>query len=261
LGVLHNLAVLADTILQFLAGLAALALSARLALQGSSVAVRVPLLAYLAVSAAEETIRFTTFHRADTDFIIYAIAEPLKLVAALWLFWGLTAAIFAHYPAIGSFVTKFSKYLLPACAGLGAVSFLFEPSVPPGRNLHLHLFIAAQRAATTGLLGFLIFLSMFSTWFPVRLSSQLRGIVVGFLAILGTNWSTALIANAWMWAIPYGNILYSGTLFLTSIYWLAALWAPGQSEAVVVPRWDPERLARMRGQLDALQAQLSRRGF
>ena len=217
------------------------------------------LLAFLALLAVE---LFSLFRApVSARGVIFATFEIAKQPFAFLLIWYFSRGVFAGYPALGSFASKSASYLLAFCAVLGLGSFLLEPALPQDRGPMLYLFTAVERALVTGQLGYVLALSIFAGWFPVRISPNLNRFLVGWMFVLAANWATHLLANTNPYWAGYGNAVESITLMIASLYWTFTVTPEGARPAEAArPNWDPVRLERLTSQLDQMEAQLSRRG-
>ncbi|MFM2124361.1 MAG: hypothetical protein RL328_812 [Acidobacteriota bacterium] len=215
---------------------------------------------YLTVAAVELLLlpQISAVRQSNYFFALGAAKQPL----AILLIWALSNAIFAGYPALNRFAAKAAGVLLAACAVLGGLSFFLEPALPAGRGPQLSFITAIFRALITGQLAFVIVLSVFAGWFPVRMSRNLNRLLVGWLALLATEWAGHLLANTDPKLAPAANLSSSLVILVISLYWTATINAK-DTVPVADQRltWDPERLERTTAQLTQMEAQLSRRGY
>lgn len=217
--------------------------------------------AWLALNVAEQALRLIY---SNVEVPVYRAGHALKLVLAGVLLWRLCRLVFVNYPAIGSFAARALQIVIPLCIALGIVSFITDHNTPEGRSERLQLVVAAARAATTALLGFLLLLGVFAGWFPVRMKRNIGRILIGMLVLLGFDWINMLLGNsnlsqAALWA---ANAILSLASVCVAAYWLVTLGPAGEEAAAsAIPRWDPKELDRMTKQLEQMQVQLSRRGY
>ena len=154
------------------------------------------------------------------------------------------------------------RTVIPLCVILGLVSFLTDPAAADGRSEHLQLVIAVARAATTAVLVFELLLGAFAGWFPVGMKRNIARLLIGLMVLYGIGWVNMLLANGSSMNILWTNVVTALVGICVMTYWLVTLGRAGELEsASVIPAWNPARLAHMTGQLEEIQAQLSRRGY
>ena len=218
-----------------------------------------PVIGWLVLDAAERVLqlRFYKF-----GVVLFQLGQGLKLPFALLILWQLCRFVFAQYPAIGSFANRALRTVIPLCVILGLVSFLTDPAAADGRSEHLQLVIAVARAATTAVLVFELLLGAFAGWFPVGMKRNIARLLIGLMVLYGIGWVNMLLANGSSMNILWTNVVTALVGICVMTYWLVTLGRAGELEsASVIPAWNPARLAHMTGQLEEIQAPLSRRGY
>jgi hypothetical protein len=201
------------------------------------------------------------FYQVDANPPIYVgfTAMELALIAAIT--WQLGRRSFVGYPSLAAFATRALWILLPICLILAFVTMLTDPP-QAGRHPALQLTFAIERSAKTAILAFLLAVAGFAGWFPVRMKQNSARLLIGFLVLQSCEWIALLAANTdwqWTWWGSFWKIFVSAEVL---IYWLIALKPTGEvAVASTVPRWDAQRMSVLSGQLDHIQAQLSRRGY
>jgi hypothetical protein len=245
-------------ILQVLASVVVAMLVGKLATAGLG-RVYWAVIAWLVLDALEGFLRFRF---PQMDVTLFQLGQGLKLPFALVILWQLCRLVFVHYPAIGSFASRALRTVIPICLILGLVSFLMDSEPNPGRSQHLHLIIAVTRAATTTVLVFELLLGAFAGWFPVGMKRNIARLLIGLMVLYSISWINMLLANSGSVYVHWSNVISALGNICVMVYWLVTLGKAGEVEsASVIPAWNPARLAQMTGQLDQMQAQLSRRGY
>ena len=252
-----TLAHLLGGILQLVVSVVVLILAVKLAKAGLARSYW-PLVIWLTLEATEGILLFIF---SKLDLPIYQIGQGLKLAVATVVLWRLCGLVFAHYPAIGSFAARAVRIVIPVCVGLGLLSYLTEPETPLGRNPHLQLVVAVERAVTTAVLGFLVALGFFAGWFPLRMKRNIGRVLIGLMVLYGAVWIRLLLANVEKATTEWANLASAIVSLCVATYWLAMWGTEGEAESAPGPAWDRARLERMTSQLDEMQAQLVRRGY
>ena len=106
---------------------------------------------------------------------------------------------------------------------------------------------------------FLLLISLFMTWFPLRLKRNSVLYIAGFVVYFLTRSTGLLLTNL----EPQERFLIDSVMITIAsgclLVWLVALRASGeQTMTVFGHRWDPASMARLTGQLDAINARLLR---
>ncbi len=192
-------------------------------------------------------------------YIAFAAAELLLMGVIAWQ---LGRRSFISYPSLAAFVSRALWILLPICVMLAFATMLTDPQAGPDRNSNLQLTFAIERSVRTAILGFLLAIGGFAGWFPVRMKQNSARLLIGFMVLQAYQWIALLTANThWQWTY-WGSFWRIFVLAEVLLYWLFTL-KPAGEEAVAstVPRWDPERMGALTGQLEQIHSQLARKGY
>jgi hypothetical protein len=211
------------------------------------------------IADALETIAALIFQRNRRIYAeIYFGGQGIRMVLAVFVVLEIYRIALAGQPALARYGKATVSYVL-AAAAVAATAGLWLDRNAGGRDLVVHRFTSFERTMDAWMLLFLLMITVFMLWFPVRLQRNhflyIGGFVLYFLArsvgLLLSNIAPALVAKT-------DNVMIAaqtGCLIL----WIFALRPAGATATIEVGhRWDPAAAARLRDQLNAINAALLR---
>jgi hypothetical protein len=202
------------------------------------------------------------FRNVDSIPSVYVCFTALELLLIGVVAWQLGHRTFVSYPSLGAFATRALWILLPLAVILAFVTILTDPPIEANRHSALQFTLAIQRSIRTVILAFLLAIATFAGWFPVRMKQNSARLLIGFLVLQACEWIALLASNTnsrWTFWGNFWRVIVSAEAL---VYWLVTMKPSGQvAVASTVPRWDPERMNELTGQLEQLQSQLARRGY
>lgn len=216
--------------------------------------------AYMAADALETVVGLAFFGDHNLYAYIYLAGQFLKLILAVFVVLELYRLALQGHPALAKFGRNTVAYVLIAAALVAAAGLTLDRYVPPGRSPILHRFFSFERTMDVWLMIFLILISLFMTWFPVRLSRNRVLYITGFVLYFLSRSAGLLLINLepqqWKTSIDTVMLALASACLLM---WLVALKAAGEETMTVIGhRWDPASMDRLTGQLDAINATLVR---
>jgi hypothetical protein len=219
--------------------------------------------AYMAADALEGIAALTFFsqnHRKNLYAYLYLAGQFIKLILAVFVVLELYRVALQGHPALAKFGRNTVAYLLTAAAAVAAAGLMLDRYVPPGHSLILSRFYSFERTMNAWLLIFLIVISLFMTWFPVRLKRNSVLYIAGFVIYFLSRSAGLLLINLYPpQSEPLINTVMISIASACLLMWLAGLKAAGEETTTVVGhRWDPTATGRLLGQLDAINARLVR---
>ena len=145
---------------------------------------------------------------------------------------------------------------------VAAAGTFLDWEVLAGQSAILHRFFGLERTLELVILIFLLLISAFITWFPVGVSRNIAVSIAGFSIFYFTRAASLLAVNL----LTPARLPALNDTFLAIALGCFALWAfvlgsqEGASDFVAGHAQDPAALARLSGQLDAINAALRRLG-
>lgn len=200
--------------------------------------------------------------QANTDWYAYSYisGQTAKILVAALVLVEIYSRSLENTPALAQFVRNSVAYVLAAAAIFPVVLLLLDRS--PARYPLLRGFFLFEQTmgATMGI--FLVLLSLFLAYFPVRLRRNVFFYSSGFIAWALTHSAAVFLVNH-----APGNQRFRATvnLFQATIqascllYWLLGMRQEGETRTAVVGHlWSREEAERLTGQLAAINTSLER---
>lgn len=216
--------------------------------------------AYLLVDILQQVLRLLFQSQRWLDAEIYIGGQAVELVLTVFVVLELYWLALADHPALARFGRKTAGVVLGATALIAASGLMLDSSMPVGRWPVLYRFLSFERTMDAWLLIFLLLITLFMTWFPVRLKRNLALYIGGFVVFFMANAAAKLLINL----LPDRFLASLNTAMLSLgllclIAWLFALQPADSEETLVIGhRWNPEGMARLSHQLDSINASLVR---
>jgi len=149
---------------------------------------------------------------------------------------------------------------LAAVVAAGGV--MLDTIVPPGQSRFTHHFFTAERTLDFAILIFLLLISAFLIWFPVKVRRNIVLYMAGFAVFYLSRTFGLLMINLLPPAsLSVVNNVFTVVSFSCLIAWLLGLRRESEDTTTTVGhRWNPAAMERLSGQLDAINATLVRFG-
>lgn len=214
------------------------------------------LFAYLLADAMQSAGGMLLVGRPEYAYF-YLTTQLPKIALEACVVFELYRVALKQTPALARFASNAVLYVLgTACVAAGLFA-LIDSAVPPGGSPILHRMNRLEHTADLVLLFFLLTISAFLAWFPVRVTRNgvlyTAGFVVYFLArALGL-----LLTNLWpQWRADADIAMFTVTLVCLCV-WLAALGKGGEFTTVLTGhRRDPDAMQELTRQLQAINFRL-----
>lgn len=192
----------------------------------------------------------------------YMAGESANLALSVLVVLELYKLALAGQPALAGFGRKTVAYALALAAFVAAGGIMLDVTVPPGESRFRHHFFTAERTMDFTILIFLLAISAFLIWFPVKVRRNIVLYIGGFIVFYLSRTFGLLMINllppASLKAIT--NVLMSCSFFCL-IAWLFGLRRESQDTTTTVGhRWNPAAMQRLSGQLETINAALVRFG-
>jgi hypothetical protein len=213
---------------------------------------------YLAVGVLQQCALLFTPRTTNLYGWTYIAGQSIKIVLVVFVVLELYRLALAGQPALAKYGQNTVAVVLFASAGIAALGLLIDPTAPPGRSMILYRFFSFERTMDSFVLVFLVLITLFMTWFPVRMKRNVALYVGGFILLFLSRSAYMLLLN--VMSVRHLGTLNSGMQVISStclLVWLFTLGKEGEKTTTVVGhRWDPAAMDRMSGQLDAINASL-----
>jgi hypothetical protein len=215
---------------------------------------------YMAIQLAESVVVTAVMFRPRLYGMAYFAGQSAKLVVSVFVVLELYRLALADQPALARFGQKTVGYLLGAAALAAVCGLAFDSSIPPGQSIILHRFFSFERTMYVWLLIFLLFISLFILWFPVRLKRNAAIYIGGFAVYSCARSSGLLFVNV----LP---VRFTGPLGIAMLVvsitcligWVFALRREGEETTTVIGhRWNRQAIGQLTDQLDSINSSLAR---
>lgn len=201
------------------------------------------------------------FHGTAYGYI-YMYGQGVKLVLAVFVILDLYKLALAAHPALARFGRTTVAYVLAAAALIASSGLVIDAIVPPERSRIMFRFLSFERTMDGSLLIFLILISLFMMWFPVRLKPNVALYITVFMVYFLARASGLLLINI----LPRTStrMLSQAMMcvsFVCLMSWVFALRREGEETTTVIGHsWNPAAIDRLSGQLDSINSSLARFG-
>src|SRR5258708_1841440 len=183
----------------------------------------------------------------------------ILLLVAIAVVMELYAEALVEHPALATYGSRTVGYILIAAGIVAASALGIDETVLAGQSVVLHRYFRAERTVDFGVLVFLVVISIFLLWFPVRVKRNIAYYVGGFAAFYASRSAGLLMVNVLPpgWQRPVDNAML--TLSFSCLLFLAlSLRRESDSARIVRNRSNPAAAAEVAGHLESINTVLSR---
>jgi hypothetical protein len=190
---------------------------------------------------------------------IYMIGAATELLLAIMVVVELYAEALAEHPALARFGSRTVGYVLLGAGVIAATILGIDNTVLAGQSAVLHRFYRAERTVDFGVLLFLVIISIFLLWFPVRVKRNISCYVGGFAVFYASRSAGLLAVNllppGWMRRVDNTMLSVSFVCLM-----FLALCLRRESASVAMPRnrSNPTAVAQVTEHLESINTALSR---
>ena len=193
---------------------------------------------------------------------IYFVFQTSKVIVAVFLVLEVYRLALADHPALAAFGRKAVAGVLAAAGVIAASGLVLDYFAAPAHYPILKGFRVFERTMDAWMAVFLLFISCFLAWFPVRLKRNVALYVGGFLAWFLARSSELLLINLmperFIDTFSIGILLVELACLMV---WLVGLCPQGEEVTTLTGhRWNPGAMDRLTGQLGSINASLARLG-
>jgi hypothetical protein len=190
---------------------------------------------------------------------VYFSDQTLKIVLAGLVLMEIYSLALERHPAMARYGRRVVGYFLLAAAAIPVVALLTDHSksrISP----YLRMFFLFERTMDGTIAIFLILISLFLLWFPVRLRRNVIVYIAGFII-----WSLSRSAAAHLETLFPGNstanfVINTGEMCVVLgclLLWLLGFQREGEGRTAVVGHlWNRAEAERLTRQLDAINDRL-----
>jgi hypothetical protein len=202
------------------------------------------------------TIPYDTKRYGD----FYFSSQTVKIVLGAFVLVEIYTLALAGTPALARFGRNMVSYILGAAALFPVVGVLMDHAT--SRHPYLRAFLLFEQTMDGTMAIFLIIISIFMGWFPVRMRRNVIVYIGGFLLWALSRSAAAHIVNQWSGNTQVSLVVSSMQMFIEMgclLLWLLELRREGESRTAVVGHlWNRAEAERLTDQLDAINSGLER---
>jgi hypothetical protein len=207
-------------------------------------------------SIAAVTVRYDT----NTFGYVYFASQTVKIILAAFVLVEIYTLALAGTPALSRFGRNIVSYILGAAALFPVVGVITDHAA--SRHPYLRGFFLFEQTMDGTMAIFLILISIFMGWFPVRLRRNVIVYIGGFIVWALSRSVLVHIINQWLGNKQVSMVANSVQMFIEVgclLLWLLGLRREGESRTAVVGHlWNRAEAARLTDQLDAINNSLER---
>ena len=192
----------------------------------------------------------------------YIVGETANVVLSILVVLELYKLTLANHAALAVLGRKTMAFSMGLAALVATGGVMLDAPVLPGQSRFMHRFFTAERTMDFAILMFLLFITAFMMWFPVKVRRNIMLYVGGFVVFYLSRTFGLLMINL----IPPRSINVVTNVLLCLSFSCLTGWLFGlrrESEDITTTlghRWNPAAMERLSGQLDAINATLVRFG-
>jgi hypothetical protein len=191
---------------------------------------------------------------------LYFTAEVISLVLAIWVVLELYREALVGHSALARFGRQSVITLMGVAAIMAGFAVTLDSKILPGQRPAIHRFLILERTVSLMIVGFLLLMSAFLLWFPVKIKRNVVVYIVGFVLFYSSRSVGILLVNLLpATALQLMSIIVLGCTLVCLLLWVIGLRKGG--EDVITITGNPshaEALSRLSGQLDEINTALAR---
>lgn len=217
--------------------------------------------AYLAVDFLSSIGGMAIPFHSSTYAYFYVAAQTVKIAIAAFMLVEIYSLALEQHPALAQFGRSVIRYILLAAAAIPFIGvFLDQSSSNP--HPYLRAFFTFERTMDSTMAIFLIFISVFMAWFPVRLRGNVIVYIGGFIVWSLSRSAYIDVINHW---INDKNVKLATNIAQMCIalgclvFWLVGFKRQGEARTAVVGHlWNRAEADRLTGQLETINDGLAK---
>jgi hypothetical protein len=214
--------------------------------------------AYLLADAAEELTLLVLPNPGNAYSWTYVFGQSLKIVLAVFVVLELYQIALAQRPALARFGRNTVGYILAAAGAVSICFLMLDRTIPAGRSRILHRLNSFERTMDLWMLVFIIIISVFMAWFPVRVTRNGALFIGGFAVYFLSRAIGLLLSNIVPRFLDRFDVAMLSVSFVCLLMWLLALRHQGEQVTMMTsPRRDPGTIRHLTEQLDAINSRLT----
>jgi hypothetical protein len=190
----------------------------------------------------------------------YFTSQTVKVVIAAWVLVEIYPLALERTPALARFGRNAVGYILGLAAVVPLIAAFLDRASSP--HPYLRAFLLFEQTLNATIAIFLILISLFIAWFPVRMRRNVILYISGFIVWLLSHAAAVHVVNQWSGNKQVGLVVNSIQMCLfigCLLFWLLEFRREGEVRTAVVGHlWNRAEAERLTEQLDAINDSLER---
>jgi hypothetical protein len=220
------------------------------------------LFAYLALSFVSALAALTIPYNTKAYGNLYFSTETARILLAALVVVEIYSLALENTPALARFLRNTVGYLLLAALIVPAIALFMDNSGTGEPYPYLRLFHLFEQTMNGTIAIFLILISLFMAWFPVRLRRNVIAYIAAFIVWTLTRSATAHLVNQFgknFLAVRTMSAVHMCVVVACLLFWMVVLQREGEARTAVVGHlWNRAEAERLTEQLDAINNGLAR---
>jgi hypothetical protein len=220
------------------------------------------LFCFLAVDLLSSAVPFLIDFHSTAYGNTYFSLQTLKIVIAAFMLVEIYSLALERHPALAQFGRNTVGYMLAAAAVMPAIVLLVDRSATTKTPLFVRMFFLFEQTTNATMAIFLILLSLFLAWFPVRMRRNVIVYIGGFIAWSLSRSAMLLVINHWFnnrTLTDVSNIVQTCIELGCLTLWALGFQREGETRTAVVGHlWNRAEAERLAEQLDSINDSLAR---
>lgn len=220
------------------------------------------LFCYLAFDFLSSVAGLWIPNRTENYAYYYIWSQTMKIVIAAFMLVEIYSLALERQPALARFARNTAGYILAAAGAIPLIGLWVDPSTAAGKYPYLRAFFLFERTMNATMAIFLIFISIFMAWFPVRMRRNVIVYIGGFIVWALSRSAYIDVFSHWLSnkeAMLAADIVQMCIAVACLLFWLVAMRREGEVRTAVVGHlWNRAEAERLTEQLDAINDSLER---
>jgi hypothetical protein len=191
----------------------------------------------------------------------YFFAQTAKMAIAAFVLVEIYSLALEHHQALARFGRGTVSYVLAAAALIPVIGLILDKA-ENNSSPYLRAYLLFEQTMEATIALFLIFISIFMAWFPVRMRRNVVVYIAGFVVWSLTRSVAVHLNKHFLGNFPASNVVNSIHICITVgclLFWLTGLRRAGEIRTAVVGHlWNRAEGERLTQQLDAINDSLER---
>jgi hypothetical protein len=204
---------------------------------------------------------FIPFRSAAFGYYYFS-TETIRIIIAAFMLVEIYSVALERHPALARFGRSIVGYMLAAAAVIPVAVLFYDRSANAGAHPYIRGFFLSEQTMDATMAIFLVLLSIFLAWFPVRMRRNVIVYSGGFIVWWLSRSASIHVINQGFKNVHLTRAINIGQMCVVLAclcFWLFGLKREGEARTAVVGHlWNRAEADRLTEQLDAINDSLAR---